>query len=134
MPEGNRIFRFGLGLCDNSLTSDAQAASRDVAGKDGMEERAVAGPSGERYAPRRTRALALQVGPFRFPILTLEEDSCTIEPPMGPPPRGHAGIFDGERLMALCLITLAAPEGRTQRVLFKSRIEARLAPPADYAP
>jgi hypothetical protein len=99
-----------------------------------MEERAVAGPSGERYAPRRARALALQVGPVRFPILTLEEDGCIIEPPMGPPPRGHAGIFDGERLLALCLITLAAPEGRTQRILFKSRIEARVAPPVDYAP
>jgi hypothetical protein len=101
---------------------------------EGMEEYSVAGPSGERFVPRRVRALALEVGPFRFPILTLEEDSCTIEPPMGPPPRGHAGIFDGERLLALCLITLAAPEGTTQRILFKTRIDARLAPPADYAP
>lgn len=99
-----------------------------------MEEFSVAGPSGERYAPRRVRSLALEVGPRRFPILTLEADSCTIEPPMGPPPRGHAGIFDGDRLLALCLITLAAPEGRTQRILFKARIEARLDPPVDYAP
>jgi hypothetical protein len=103
-------------------------------GGERMEEYSVAGPSGERYPPRRVRSLSLEIGKRRFAILSLEQDSCTVEAPLGPPLRGHAGIFDGERLMALCLITLSAPEGRLQRVLFKQRTEARLAPPADYAP
>ena len=57
-----------------------------------------------------------------------------MEAPLGAPLRGHAGIFDGERLMALCLIMLAAPEGRHLRILFKRRTRRRLVPPDDYAP
>jgi len=100
-----------------------------------MEEYSVAGPSGESYPSRRgrTRSLSLEMGRHRFPILTLEHDSCTIEVPYGAPLRGHAGIFDGERLLALCLIMLAAPEGRALRILFKRRTEARLDPPLDFA-
>ena len=78
-----------------------------------MEERAVAGPSGEHVVvPRgRVRSLSLAVGKQRFPILTLDRDSCLVDAPCETVFRGYAEIFDGDRLAALCLILLAAPEG-----------------------
>lgn len=101
-----------------------------------MEEFSIAGPGGERPAPRRgrRRALSLEIGRSRFPILSLDADSCTIETPPATTLRGYANVLDGENLLALCLITLAGAEGRGQRVVFKQWTEARRDPPADYAP
>jgi len=100
-----------------------------------MEERAVAGPSGEHVVIRRgrVRSLALSFGNQRFPILSLDRDSCLIEAPPETAFRGHAEIFDGERQAALCLILLAAPEGTARRLLFKRYTPARADPPRDFA-
>ncbi len=100
-----------------------------------MEERSIAGPSGESYPPRRKRgrALSLEIGRSRFPILSLEPDGCTVEILPATYLRGYARVLEGDDIVALCLITLGAAEGQAQRVVFKSRIEARLFPPADYA-
>ena len=101
-----------------------------------MEEHPIAAPGGESYAPRRRRkrALSLEIGQRRFPILTLDADSCTIETPPATTLRGYASVLDGEDLLALCLITLAGPAGQGQRIDFKQWTEARRHPPADYAP
>ena len=100
-----------------------------------MEEHAFAGPSGERNPPRRVPkpVLSLEIGPRRFPILSIDADSCMVETLPVATLRGYARILDGENLLATCLITLAAREGPAQRIVFKQRTEARLAPPVDYA-
>ena len=48
-------------------------------------------------------------------------------------PRGFADILDGERLVATCLVVLAAPEGVYVRCTFKRRTVPRTVPPADFA-
>jgi len=100
-----------------------------------MEERSVAGPSGEHVVmPRgRVRSLSLAVGKQRFPILALDRDSCLVDAPRETVFRGYAEVFDGDRLAALCLILLAAPEGSSRRLIFKRFTEARAEPPRDFA-
>lgn len=99
-----------------------------------MEEHWIAAPGGETYAPRRRRRLSLEIGQRRFPILTIDAESCTIETSPAVPLRGYASVLDGEDLLALCLITLAGPSGPGQRIDFKQWTAARHDPPADYAP
>jgi len=90
-----------------------------------MDERAVATGS--------IRTLLLESGKRRFPILSLGPESCLIEAADGAAIRGFADILDGERLVATCLIVLAAPEGPYLRCTFKRRTIPRTAPPADFA-
>lgn len=98
-----------------------------------MEERTIAGGLPERRAGRRARALRLESGSGRFPILSLDPESCLIEAPAGAHLRGFADIFEGERHVATCLIVLAAPEGPYLRCAFKRRTIPRTAPPPDFA-
>jgi hypothetical protein len=71
-------------------------------------------------------------GTRRYPILSLGEREL-IEAPEAARLRGYADILDGERLVATCLIVLAAPEGPCLRCTFKRRTIAHFAPPADDA-
>lgn len=100
-----------------------------------MEERAVAGPSGDQlWSTRgRVRSLALAVGRHRFPILALDQQSCLVEAPAEAPFRGRAEILEGDRLAALCLILLSAQEGNARRITFKRITPARDAAPRDFA-
>ena len=99
-----------------------------------MEERAVAGPSGEvMWYRKRSARLSLSVGSQRFPILSLDKASCLIGGESELPSRGWAEIFDGERLTALCLILPSQREGETRRVVFKQFTPARSEVPLDYA-
>lgn len=75
----------------------------------------------------------LESGRRRFSIVSLRPDSCLIDAPDGGSPRGFADILDGERLVATCLIVLAAPEGRYVRCTFKRRTIPRSEPAADYS-
>ena len=79
------------------------------------------------------RALLLESGTRRFPIVSIGPDDCLIEAPAGAGPRGFADILDGERLVATCLVVLAAPEGVYVRCTFKRRTVPRTVPPADFA-
>jgi hypothetical protein len=91
-----------------------------------MDERAIvtAGAHG----------LSLESGRRRFPILSLGAESCLIDAPDGTGLRGYADIVDGDRLVATCLVVLAAPEGRYLRCTFKRRTTPRSGPPpVDYA-
>lgn len=90
-----------------------------------MDERAI--------VTERARALSLESGARRFPILSLGPESCLIEAPDGARLRGYADILDGDRLVATCLVVLAAPEGPYLRCTFKRRTTPRNSPPADYA-
>ena len=90
-----------------------------------MDERAI--------VTRTAGMLSLESGTRRFPILSLKADSCLIEAPDGAGLRGYADILDGERLVATCLVVLAAPEGPYVRCTFKRRTTPRCTPPADYA-
>jgi hypothetical protein len=92
-----------------------------------MDERAGGGTG------RAGRAMVLESGSLRFPILDLKPESCLIEAPDGAALRGFADIWDGERHVATCLIVLAAPEGENLRCCFKRRTPARSEPPADFA-
>lgn len=92
-----------------------------------MDERAI--------VTKTTRAaLSLESGARRFPILSLGPESCLIEAADGARLRGYADILDGDRLVATCLVVLAAPEGPYLRCTFKRRTTPRSTPPADYAP
>ncbi len=95
-----------------------------------MEERAI--PTGA-IVRGKARAMRLESGNRRFPILSLGPDGCLIEAPDGARLRGFADIFDGEIHVATCLIVLAAPEGPFLRCTFKRRTVPRTAPPADFA-
>ena len=99
-----------------------------------MDEYAVAGPTGEHFAPPRGRlpALWLEIGARRFPIVDLDRDSCLIDASPTAALRGNAAIFDGEEQLAQCLIMVAAPEGRGQRLIFKRRTEVRAMPAVDF--
>ncbi len=97
-----------------------------------MEEHLFAGSASRRHPPRKARSLSLEIGRSRFPILSLESDGCTIDAPPASPARGYASIFEGDRLVALCLITFTSPDGQPQRIVFKQRTEARAVPPVDY--
>ena len=79
------------------------------------------------------RGLSLESGTRRFPILSLGAESCLIEAPDGAGLRGYADILDGERLVATCLVVLAAPEGPFLRCSFKRRTRPRCTPAVDYA-
>jgi hypothetical protein len=96
--------------------------------EDRMEERAIgSGPS------RAGRAMLLESGARRYPILALAAESCLIEAPDGASLRGYADIFEGERHVATCLVVLAAPEGPYLRCFFKRRTAPRADPPRDFA-
>lgn len=98
-------------------------------GNDTMDERPVA-----IEVPGRRRAFLLESGTRRFPILSLGPEGCLIEAPEGVGRlRGFADILEGERLVATCLVVLAAPEGPYLRLTFKRRTVPRSAPAADYA-
>ena len=88
-----------------------------------MEERAIA---------TGTTRLLLACGTRRYPILSLGQDGCLIDAPGGSTLRGFADILDGERLVATCLIVLAAPDGPHLRCSFKRCTAPRSASPADY--
>ncbi len=101
-----------------------------------MEERAVAGPSGDTVwvSRSRKRSMALGVGNRRFPILSLDHESCLVEAPAEILFRGCAEIFEDGRLTALCLIQLCAAEGATaRRIQFKQYTPARSEAPRDFA-
>ncbi len=85
-------------------------------------------------ARARVRGLLLESGRRRYPILALDTQSCLIDAPDDACLRGFADILDGERLVATCLIVLAAPEGQGLRCTFKRRTVPRNAPPPDFAP
>ena len=90
-----------------------------------MDERAiVTGTAGR---------LSLESGTRRFPILSLKAESCLIEAPDDARLRGYVDILDGDRLVATCLVVLAAPEGPYLRCTFKRRTPPRCTPPVDYA-
>ena len=79
--------------------------------------------------------LLLACGRRRFPILTLDAEGCLIEAEDCAGIRGYADIVDDARLVATCLIVLAAPdapEGHLVRCTFKRRTMPRSTPPADY--
>ena len=99
-----------------------------------MDEYLAAVPAGDRVSTRRgrVRALSLEVGARRYPIIDLERDSCLIEASPTFALRGHAAIFDGDEQMAQCLIMFAAPEGRGQRLIFKRRTDVRGMPAVDF--
>lgn len=88
-----------------------------------MDERAV--------ATETVRGFALESGGRRFPILSLGTEGCLIAAD-GAALRGFADILDGERLVATCLVVLAAPEGPYLRCVFKRRTIPLSAPAADY--
>ena len=94
-----------------------------------MDERAVA----VEIPAKHSRAMLLVSGSRRFPIVSLQPDGCLIEAPPGVGPRGFADILDGERLVATCLVVLAAPEGPYLRCTFKRRTASRTEAPADFA-
>ncbi len=100
-----------------------------------MEERAVAGPSGDLIWVNRSRKrrMALAVGNRRFPILSLDHESCLVEAPMEAAFRGCAEIFEDGRLTAVCLIQLCAAEGTARRIQFKQYTSARNEAPRDFA-
>lgn len=100
-----------------------------------MEERAVAGPSGDTIWVNRSRRrkMALGVGSRRFPILSLDHESCLVEAPAEVPFRGCAEIFEDGRLTAVCLIQLCAAEGTARRIQFKQYTPARSEAPRDFA-
>ena len=89
-----------------------------------MDERAI--------ATGTARGLALESGGRRYPVLSLGTESCLIAADEGAVLRGFADILDGERLVASCLIVLAAPEGDRLRCTFKRRTIPRSAPAVDY--
>ncbi|HMQ94019.1 MAG TPA: hypothetical protein PKA33_12485 [Amaricoccus sp.] len=99
-----------------------------------MDEYSVAGATGERFAPPRGSgpALWLEVGARRFPIVDLDRDSCLIDASPTAALRGNAAIFEGEEQLAQCLIMVAAPEGRGQRLIFKRRTEVCAMPAVDF--
>ncbi len=99
-----------------------------------MDEYLAAVPTGDRVSTRRgrVRALWLEVGARRYPIIDLERESCLIEASPTFALRGHAAIFDGEEQLAQCLIMFAAPEGRGQRLIFKRRTEVCAMPAVDF--
>jgi len=89
-----------------------------------MDERAI--------ATGTARGLALESGGRRYPVVSLGTESCLIAADEGAVLRGFADILDGERLVATCLIVLAAPEGDCLRCTFKRRTIPRSVPAADY--
>ena len=67
-------------------------------------------------------------------MLSLGTESCLIAADEGAVLRGFADILDGERLVASCLIVLAAPEGDCLRCTFKRRTIPRSAPRPTISP
>jgi hypothetical protein len=98
-----------------------------------VEEIAFRSGTGRLGVGRRGRQLAMACGPHRFPVVAMGSDGCLIDAPDGFVPRGFADIYDGDRLVAQCLIVLAAPEGPFLRCSFKRRTEARAGPARDFA-
>ena len=99
-----------------------------------MDERPAAFDiPGERAPGEKGRALTLVSGARRFPILSFGPLGCLIAAPAGVGLRGFADILEGERLVATCLVVLAAPEGDYVRCTFKRRTVPRTEPPADFA-
>lgn len=94
-----------------------------------MDERAVA----IAIPAKNGRAMLLVSGTRRFPIVSLQPGGCLIEAPPGVSPRGFADILDGERLVATCLVVLAAPEGPYLRCTFKRCTASRTEAPPDFA-
>lgn len=97
-----------------------------------MDERAIATGIATGTATATGRGFALESGGRRFPILSLGTEGCLIVADGGAALRGFADILEGERLVATCLIVLAAPEGPYLRCAFKRRTIALSAPAADY--
>lgn len=93
-----------------------------------MDERAIT-PG---IAKAKGCGLALESGGRRYPILSIGAESCLIVADGRAALRGFADILDGDRLVATCLIVLAAPEGPYLRCAFKRRTVPLSAPAADY--
>ncbi|WP_424929649.1 hypothetical protein [Amaricoccus tamworthensis] len=77
--------------------------------------------------------MSLRTGRDSFRILDLGEDDCVIEACDGGPERGFAQIYDGNNLLAHCLIVVSDPSGDVMRCAFKRRTPARDLPPRDFA-
>jgi len=77
--------------------------------------------------------LDLVLGDARYPVLDCGSQSCLVAAPQGAVLRGYAYLYEGERLVAHCLIVLAEPEGNLLRCRFKQRTPARSSAPTDYA-
>jgi hypothetical protein len=81
---------------------------------------------------RARSSMELRTAGERFRILDLGHDTCLIEMAGHGPLRGYADIFEGDELMAHCLIELAEPEGAYLRCRFKRRTVFRTTPPVDF--
>ena len=66
-------------------------------------------------------------------MIECRSESCLIAAPTGAGLRGYADLYDGNQLVAECLIVLTAPEAGLLRCIFKLRSLARSEPPWDYA-
>ena len=96
---------------------------------------ADAGPGRPGRSPGATVGgnLVLRTGSGDFRILEIGPVDCLIESERAAGLRGLAAIFDGDRQVATCLITLAAPEGAYLRCAFKRRTAVRAEPARDFA-
>lgn len=98
-----------------------------------------AGPAAGPWQPRRDgkrrsgENLVLRTAAGRFRILEIGPADCLIETSGGTGLRGRADIYEGERQVATCLITLAEPDGAYLRCAFKRRTPVRSEPPLDFA-
>lgn len=84
-------------------------------------------------SPRAGENLVLRTGTGHFRILEMGPADCLIEAASCSGLRGRADIFDGDRQVATCLITLAAPDGPYLRCAFKRRTPVRTEPAQDFA-
>lgn len=78
--------------------------------------------------------LVLRTDTGHFRILEIGPADCLIESAHASGLRGRAEIFDGDRQVATCLITLAAPDGPYLRCAFKRRTPVAAGPARDFAP
>lgn len=97
-----------------------------------------AGPNTGPLRPRRDTErsaganLVLRTGTGRFRILEIGASDCVIEAANCSALRGRADIFDGDRQVSTCLITVAAPDGVYLRCAFKRRTPVRSGPARDF--
>jgi hypothetical protein len=96
-----------------------------------MDERV---PASQEPPAASGAGLWLSVGGRRFDIRSRTSDGCLVVAGPTDSFRGRADIYEGDRLLAQCLIVLAAPEGGYRRLHFKRITPVGTGPAADYAP